>query len=270
MHRIALGIEYDGSCFRGWQRQAFVSSVQEVVEKALSKVADHPVVVVCAGRTDAAVHATAQVVHFDTIAERSERAWVFGANTSLAPEVRILWAKAVSSEFNARRSALLRRYRYIIYNYPIRASLLRGQVSWYYRKLDCQKMSEAAQYWIGEHDFSSFRAAECQSKSPIRQMMSIQIQRMNDYVVVDLAANAFLHHMVRNMVGVLLMIGSGQKPPIWAKEVLFARDRREASITAPPNGLYLVAVEYPESFGIPKADEWGLGQVLVDLKHGAT
>jgi tRNA pseudouridine38-40 synthase len=249
--RIALCLEYEGSRFRGWQRQSTVASVQEAVEKALSSVANHPITVICAGRTDAGVHATGQIIHFDSSTERDTRAWVWGGNAFLPPEVKIAWAKYVPSEFDARRSALQRRYSYLIYNGRIRPSLLRKQVSWYYKKLNCECMRKAAQYWIGEHDFSSFRAAECQSKSPVRQMMEIQIRQINEFIIVDLTANAFLHHMVRNMMGVLMEIGSGVKSPDWAQEVLLARDRRKASITASPNGLYLVAVDYPAEFDLP-------------------
>jgi tRNA pseudouridine38-40 synthase len=252
MNRIALGIEYDGSRFHGWQYQASVSSVQNAVETALSQVAAQPITVVCAGRTDAGVHATAQVVHFNTTAIRNERAWIMGTNASLPSEVRVLWARPVPETFNARRSAVLRRYRYILYNYPIRPGLLRKQVGWYYRALDASLMNEAAQYWVGEHDFSSFRAAECQSTTPIRRMVSIEIKQIRDVIIIDVAANAFLHHMVRNMVGALIRVGSGKANPFWAKEVLEARDRRKAGITAPPNGLYLVSVEYPAHFGLPE------------------
>lgn len=253
-YRIALCLEYDGTRFRGWQRQDNVISVQEVVEKALSSVANHSINTICAGRTDAGVHATGQIIHFDTSVHRSERAWVYGGNTFLPSSIRILWAQKVSSDFDARRSAVFRRYCYVIYNNPIRPSLLRDQVSWYYKKLDDAKMSEAAQHWVGEHDFSSFRAAECQSKTPIRQVMQIKVYRRNEFILVDLTANAFLHHMVRNMVGVLIQIGSGMKTPDWAKEVLLARDRRQASITASPNGLYLVSVNYPPQFSLPRME----------------
>lgn len=257
MNRIALGIEYDGSRFHGWQHQTNVPSVQAAVEIALSRVANQSIAVSCAGRTDAGVHATAQVVHFNTTAIRSERAWVMGTNTLLSTEVRILWAKPVQQSFDARRSAILRRYRYILYNHPTRPSLLRKQVGWYYRSLDAELMNEAAQYWIGEHDFSSFRAAGCQSTTPIRRMVSIDIKRAGDLIIIDVAANAFLHHMVRNIVGALIQVGLGKVTPSWAKELLEARDRRKAGIMASPNGLYLVAVEYPTQFGLPENKRLG-------------
>lgn len=252
MNRIALGIEYDGSRFHGWQKQENVSSIQQTLETALSQVAASPIHTICAGRTDAGVHASGQVVHFDTYRVREERNWAMGANALLPDTIRVLWARCVDSEFNARRSATIRRYRYVIYNHPLRPSLLRQYVTWYYRKLDAQKMREAAQYWLGEQDFSSFRAAECQSHSPIRLVHSIQVVRIGEQIVLDFVANAFLHHMIRNMVGVLVKIGGGLKEPIWAKEVLMARDRRAADMTAPASGLYLVEVQYPERFNLPK------------------
>ena len=252
--RIALALEYDGSAFHGWQRQADLASVQETLEKALSHVACHPVHTICAGRTDTGVHASMQVVHFDTQAERNERAWVYGTNTELKANVRVLWARVVSDSFSARRSATVRRYRYVIYNHSLRPSLLRDYVSWYYRALDVQKMAEAAQYWIGEHDFSSFRASRCQSISPVRTVHAISVQRLLDRIVIDVTANAFLHHMIRNMVGILLPIGAGLAEIVWALEVLEAKDRRKGGLTASPKGLYLVDVHYPERFGLPKTE----------------
>lgn len=255
MFRIALGVEYDGSSFHGWQRQKDKISVQETLEMAVSKVAFEPIQTVCAGRTDAGVHAISQVVHFETNAIRSPRAWVFGSNTNLSAGlgrlVRVVWAKEVPEAFDARRSATGRRYRYVIYNHGIRPSLFRKQMGWYYRKLDIQKMQEAGQYWIGEHDFSSFRAADCQSLSPVRQIVSLEVQRVGDLVLIDVMANAFLHHMVRNMVGVLKLIGAGKKESLWAKEVLEARDRRSAAMTANASGLYLMEVFYPAHFDLP-------------------
>lgn len=260
IRRIAIGLEYDGSHFHGWQRQKAVDSIQARVESALSYVASETVHITCAGRTDKKVHATYQVIHFDTEANRSERAWVFGANTELHSDIRVLWAKEVDPAFNARRTALGRSYRYIIYNHPNRPGLFRNQLSWYYSKLNIELMSEAAKYWIGEHDFSSFRAAECQSLSPIRTVTNIEIARLHDLVMIDFSANAFLHHMVRNMVGVLIEIGKGSEEPQWAKVVLEARDRRSASITADPSGLYLIDVKYPIHFGLPKSTEVGFGR----------
>ncbi len=267
-NRIALGLEYDGSQFCGWQRQKIGHSVQAALEAALSEVANEPIKTVCAGRTDAGVHAAGQVVHFDSTAERNERAWVYGANTILSrtdPGIRILWAKPVPSIFSARRSAILRRYRYIIYNHPLRPSLLRQYVTWEYYKLDIEGMYEAAQYWLGEHDFSSFRGSRCQSLSPIRNVHSIKIQRANEHIVVEFIADAFLHHMVRNMMGVLLKVGRGTELPLWAKTVLENRDRRTAGITAPAMGLYLVEVQYPEHFMLPQMP---LGPWFLNLNMG--
>jgi len=250
--RIALGVEYDGRRFHGWQTQASAPSVQSVIESALSQVADHPVHVICAGRTDAGVHATGQVIHCDIKVNRSERAWVMGANTVLPPEVRMLWAKPVPETFDARCSAVLRHYRYVLYNHPIRPSLLQKQVGWYYKPLDVEKMRMAARYWLGEHDFSSFRASGCQSRTPMRRVTRIEIDRIADLIILTISANAFLHHMIRNMVGVLIPVGAGKQMPNWAQEVLEARDRRKAGMTASPHGLYLVAVEYPSEFGLPE------------------
>lgn len=252
MTRIALGIEYDGSPFHGWQRQTMLSSVQGLLETALSKVGDCPIVTVCAGRTDTGVHASEQVVHFDTSVARTERAWVLGTNTHLNPAIRVLWAKEVPDTFNARRSAIRRCYRYIVYNHPLRPGLLRQYVGWYYRKLEVERMIQASRYWLGEHDFSSFRASECQSRTVIRFVYDIQIVRIGERVVFQFLANAFLHHMVRNMMGVLLEIGCGKRPIDWAKEVLEARNRQLGGVTMTASGLYLVKVEYPKLFGLPE------------------
>lgn len=252
MNRYAMGVEYDGSQFHGWQRQRSVPSIQEAIEKAISIVAAEPIEITCAGRTDRGVHATAQVIHFDSHANRLERAWVFGTNNNLNKAIRILWCKPVASDFNARRSATARRYQYVIYNHPIRPSLFRNQVGWYFRKLDIETMQEASQHWIGSHDFSSFRAADCQSHSPVREVKEILIEGRDDLITITITANAFLHHMVRNMVGVLKEIGCGRAKPLWAKEVLLACDRRVAGKTASASGLYLVEVFYPETFNLPQ------------------
>ncbi len=258
--KIALGIEYDGSPFSGWQRQDAVPSVQKTLESALSQVADQPIAVCCAGRTDAGVHAVAQVVHFETTARRLHKAWVWGTNTHLPSTVRVLWAAAVDADFDARHSALSRTYHYFIYNTPIRPALLRQQVTWHYRPLAVELMHKAAQSWLGEHDFSSFRAAECQSRSPIRRVTKIAVDRQGAILRFSVTANAFLHHMVRNMVGVLLDIGAGRRPLTWAREVLAAAARVKAGITAPPNGLYLVSVAYPERFKLGKYLSLGSGE----------
>ncbi|OGT33210.1 MAG: tRNA pseudouridine(38-40) synthase TruA [Gammaproteobacteria bacterium RIFCSPHIGHO2_02_FULL_39_13] len=251
MNRIALGVCYDGSRFHGWQHQEEVSSVQQTVEHALSRVANQPISVVCAGRTDAGVHASAQVVHFDTEAERTERSWVFGANSNLPSDVSVLWAKKTTSDFHARFSALSRTYRYIICNQPVRPGIFNKTVGWYYKPLDVDSMHRAAQYLLGEHDFSAFRGSGCQAQHAVRIIHHLKVERRGQMVVIEVRANAFLLHMVRNIVGVLQEIGEGEKKPEWVIEVLHSRDRRCASITSAPNGLYLVDIDYPNQFELP-------------------
>jgi len=250
--RIALGIEYDGSDFAGWQLQeSGVRTVQGNVEYALSQVADHPLRVICAGRTDAGVHATAQVVHFDTEAERNPRSWVHGANANLPRSVSVQWARSVAVDFHARFSAVRRRYRYVILNREVRPSFLTWRVAWDYRPLNEMLMREAARSLVGEHDFSAYRALACQAKSPVRTLYELNVSRDGELVLLDLEANAFLHHMVRNIAGVLMDIGAGKRPPGWACEVLESRDRSLGGVTAPPHGLYLTGVTYPDHFGLP-------------------
>ena len=249
--RIAAILEYDGSRFSGWQRQDQARSVQAVVEEALSKVADEPIQVTVAGRTDAGVHAAAQVIHFDTSATRSEYSWVRGANSNLPSDVAMLWVGAVEHDFHARYSATDRHYQYIILNRPVRPTYLARRVTHEYRPLDVASMQDAARFLTGEHDFSSFRAADCQAKNPIRTLRQLDINRHADVVHIQAHANAFLHHMVRNIAGVLMTIGAGEYRPSWAKEVLEARDRTVGGITAAPDGLYLVSIAYPETMNIP-------------------
>lgn len=250
--RIALGIEYDGSGFAGWQWQRGKRTIQAVLEQALSRVADEPVRVVCAGRTDAGVHASEQVAHFDTQAHRLPYSWLIGTNTALPEDVRVLWVREVAEDFHARYSAIARLYRYVILNRPVASALHRRQVTWYHGPLDAERMARAASQLVGDHDFSSFRAQDCQSRSPRRQMHFIHVRREAERVIIDLCANAFLHHMVRNIAGVLMAVGSGRRPPEWAGEVLAARDRKAAAVTAPAEGLYLAGVCYPERFGIAR------------------
>jgi tRNA pseudouridine38-40 synthase len=224
------------------------------LQQALAKVANHDVFLHCAGRTDANVHATGQVVHFDTHAKRHIDAWIWGTNTNLPPSIIVRWAKHVDYSFHARFSARARHYRYIIYNHPIRPAIHQGRVSWHYYPLDHTKMHEAAQYLLGEQDFSSFRSSQCVSKTPMRCVTECIVIRQKEYIIIDIEANAFLHHMVRNIVGVLLKIGSGQKEPYWLQEVLAAKNRRAAAETAPPFGLYLTNVRYPEIYSFPLSE----------------
>ncbi len=250
--RIALGIEYDGTGFYGWQRQREVPSVQEALEQALAKVANEPVEVFCAGRTDAGVHATGQVVHFDTSALRDAKAWVMGSNAQLPDQIAVRWAQPVATDFHARFSATARRYRYVIYNHKYRPALLRSGLSHYHQALDVELMQQAAPALLGEHDFSAFRAVQCQSKTPFRNVHHLRIARIGDYIVIDIKANAFLHHMVRNITGSLLEIGMGRRPVTWLAELLASKDRTLAAATAKAGGLYLVEVDYPEAFQIPQ------------------
>jgi tRNA pseudouridine38-40 synthase len=250
--RMVLGVEYDGSYFSGWQWQTRQRSVQAVLELALSKVANHPVTVQCAGRTDTGVHALEQVVHFDTSAHRELDAWLLGGNSLLPDEVRILWVRPAVADFHARYSAVARFYRYIISNRPVKSALLTKQMTWCYYPLDADRMQVAAQYLLGSHDFSSFRAQGCQSKSPCRVMYFIDVYREADRVLIDISANAFLHHMVRNIVGALMAVGMGKQPVDWLQYLLSLKDRKLAGVTAPPDGLYLGGVYYPEHYGIAR------------------
>jgi tRNA pseudouridine38-40 synthase len=251
MARFAAGLEYDGRAYSGWQFQPGLSTVQDVLQRALSRVADAPVDCVCAGRTDAGVHAAAQVVHFDSVAIRSERGWRLGANTYLPGDVSVLWVREVPGHFHARFSATARSYRYLILNRDSRPGLATGRATWERRPLDAQRMHDAAQSLVGEHDFSAFRAIECQAKSPIRHVEHISVSRDADWVRLDITANAFLHHMVRNVVGLLLAVGQGESPVQRVAQVLDSRDRRTNAATAPPDGLYLTAVRYPGEFRLP-------------------
>ena len=251
--RIALGIEYDGSAYNGWQRQKSGIGVQEVVEAALSRVADEPIEVTCAGRTDTGVHASGQVVHFDTDAVRSERGWVLGANSNLPADVSVSWAREVEADkFHARYTALSRSYRYVILNRFARSALFRNRAWWVHRPLDEQRMQAAGQALLGEHDFSAFRAAGCQAQTASRNVTQLTVSRVEDWVLIDITANAFLQHMVRNITGVLAEIGSGDREPSWAGEVLDSRDRASGGVAAPPQGLTLVSVVYPPAFGLPQ------------------
>jgi tRNA pseudouridine38-40 synthase len=249
--RLALGIEYDGSGFCGWQTQPAGCAVQDRLEAACSSIAGVPVSTICAGRTDAGVHALGQVVHFDCDIERPLSAWVRGVNAMLPPAMAVTWAQPVSNEFHARFSATSRAYRYVLLNDAVRPAADHGRVGWFHAPLDLVRMRTAVTNLIGEHDFSAFRAAECQAKSPVRTLHSASIKSSGQYIVFEFRANAFLHHMVRNIVGSLVYVGKGRYSPEWMKEVLLGRDRSRAAPTFDASGLYLLHVEYESRWGIP-------------------
>jgi tRNA pseudouridine38-40 synthase len=251
MTRFAVGVEYDGGGFSGWQQQLGLTTVQAQLEAALAQLLAHPVAVTAAGRTDAGVHARCQVAHFDTDGQRSERAIVLGTNTSLPSAIAVRWARAVPGHFHARYTAQARTYRYCILNRQARPGLAAGRVAFIHRPLDVAPMNEAAQSLLGSHDFSAFRAAECQAQSPVRDVTQLRVQRSGEFVLLEITANAFLHHMVRNIAGLLIHVGRGDAPPVLARELLESRDRRQAPATAPAAGLYLWRVHYPAVFGLP-------------------
>lgn len=249
--RIALGLEYDGSAFCGWQTQPGGCGVQDHLQGALSQLAASPITVTAAGRTDTGVHAAAQVVHFDTDAVRDENAWVRGTNTHLHPAARVLWSREVPGDFHARFSARARSYRYVLLNHPVAPGLLRDRVGWYHGALDAAAMQAAVECLVGEHDFSSFRDAQCQAKSPVRTLTQARVQRRGELIVFAFEANAFLHHMIRNIVGSLVYVGAGKHPVPWLSGLLAARDRRLAAPTFSPDGLYLSSVAYDPAFNLP-------------------
>lgn len=250
--RIALCVEYNGTNYSGWQRQKHVNSVQQELEKALSIVAAHPIEVQCAGRTDSGVHGTGQIVHFDTHSTRKLIAWTMGANANMPKDIAVRWAKEVPDEFHARFTATARRYRYIIFNNAFRPAILCNGVSHYHGELDAVKMHEAGQFLLGENDFSSFRATHCQSRSPWRNIHHLNVSRSGNYVILDIKANAFVHHMVRNIAGSLIEVGRGNQNPDWIEWLLAEKNRALAGATAKPDGLYLVDVDYPEKFELPR------------------
>ena len=257
MIKIALGLEYDGSTLNGWQLQATGFTVQQAVEDAISKIARQLIKVTAAGRTDAKVHALEQVLHFKTTTIRTMRAWCSGINRYLPDIIRVLWAVEVAADFNARFSAIRRSYRYIIYNNKIRPALLINKVSWYCRDLNIYLMQQVVQFWLGRHDFTAFQGRTCQSNTAIREIFKINIINNGNFIIIDITANSFLYHMVRNLVGVLLPIGYGDKPISWAKEVLDKKKRSFAGITALPHGLYLSKVNYPRCYKLPDSKkEW--------------
>ncbi len=250
--RYALGVEYDGSRFFGWQTQRETPTVQATLEAAVGQVANHPVSVICAGRTDTGVHARCQVAHFDSEADRNERSWVLGINSNLPKSVAVLWVRPVPDDFHARFSALARSYRYEILNRGVRPAIEDRRVSWERRPLDEGAMHEAAQALVGEHDFSTFRSSGCKANHPVREIQSITVRRSGDRVLIEVTANAFLYHMVRNIAGTLLPVGRGDQGPEWVAELLAGRDRRKAGVTASPDGLYFQGVRFPRQFGLPE------------------
>lgn len=250
--RIAMGIEYNGRAFHGWQvQQPGMRTVQGSLEEAIAVVANHPVRVHCAGRTDIGVHGVGQVIHFDTESVRTARQWTLGCNTNAPDDLNVRWVKEVDENFHARFKATGRTYRYLILNRLTRSSLLAGKVTWIYSPLDVEQMQEASKSLIGRHDFSSYRATHCQAKHPVREIRSLELRRHGNFVEMLVSADGFLHHMVRNIAGVLIAIGKGDKPPSWAGKVLDLRDRDQGGITAPAAGLYFERVEYPAEFEIP-------------------
>ena len=251
MSRWAAGVEYLGTAYGGWQAQTNVRSVQAEVEFALGRIANHSLRVTCAGRTDAGVHAMQQVVHFDTDAVRTPQAWMLGCNSIMPPDVSLRWVQSVSDSFDARRSATARHYRYVIHNHRARSALLSQRAALWPQALDVEAMHRAAQALVGEHDFSAFRGSQCQSKSPMRRMRSIMFFRKDEFVVMDICANAFLHHMVRNIIGALSDVGLGKQPESHIAQVLAGRDRTKAGLNAPPQGLYFIGPEYPAEFALP-------------------
>jgi tRNA pseudouridine38-40 synthase len=250
MIRIALGIEYDGTGYHGWQKQLDLISIQAVLEAAISKIADQEIKIYCAGRTDAKVHATGQVIHFDYVPSlnnnkiRDLKAWTRGVNSVLPNDIAVSWAKVVDNNFHARFSAIARQYKYTIYCHEHIKPLLNNQALWVYRQLDVEKMQQACKYLLGEQDFSCFRSSECQAKTPVKNIIFANIMSNNGFIVLDIKANAFLHHMVRNIVGCLLAVGLNNRPPEWIAEIIQLKDRKKAAKTAPAHGLCLVAVDY--------------------------
>jgi tRNA pseudouridine38-40 synthase len=271
--RIALGVEYDGAPYCGWQSQADGSTVQDTLQSALTQIAGSPISseypagelisVIAAGRTDTGVHACEQVVHFDTHTERPLTAWVRGVNALLPSSIAVRWAHPVPDEFHARFSAHGRSYRYLLINRAVRPAIQAGKVGWFHAPLDVSAMQAAAQYLLGEHDFSAFRAAQCQAKSPVKHLHQLDIHRQGEMLIIDCSADAFLHHMVRNIVGCLVYVGKGKYPPVWLSEVLAGRERSFAAPTFAPDGLYLRRIKYEAKWGLPQMENDALsGEVL--------
>jgi tRNA pseudouridine38-40 synthase len=254
MQRIALGVEYDGSNYCGFQRQLVAPSIQAELEKSLSKIAAEPISIVCSGRTDSGVHACQQVIHFDTLAKRDDIAWVLGVNAHLPKDIKVLWMKNVPNCFNARKSAFSRKYLYVIYNSRIAPGLMQDKLSWIIKPLNVNRMQRAANYLVGKHDFSSFQASGCQALSPVRTIKHIKLNQKGNYIFLEIKANAFLYNMVRNIVGSLIPIGQGEAEIDIMLKILLAKDRKQAGITAKPNGLYFIDVEYDPKYKIPPSN----------------
>jgi tRNA pseudouridine38-40 synthase len=258
MKRIVLGLQYDGASWHGWQTQPDGNTVQDRLQAALRQFTQTDISTICAGRTDSGVHALEQVVHFDSAVEREAASWVRGLNAFLPPSIAVRWACEVrpdgENEFHARFSATARTYRYLLYNHPVRAPLLAGKAGWVFRPLALDPMREAARDLVGTHDFSAFRSVECQAKSPLRTMHQLDIERQGDLIVFTLRANAFLHHMVRNIVGTLIAVGNGSQEPAWMGQVLQGRDRAQAAPTFMPDGLYLAKIDYDAKWGLPQQE----------------
>ena len=253
MARWAAGVEYLGTRYSGWQWQGHAPSIQQEVERVLSAVANHPVKVTAAGRTDAGVHALNQVIHFDSEAPRAPHAWLFGGNSQLPRDISLRWVQPVDAEFHARYGATARSYRYVFWTSRARSALLEGRVTWLVEALDAAAMHRAAQALVGEHDFSAFRDADCQSRTPMRNLSAISVRGQDAFTIIDVTANAFLHHMVRNIAGVLVAIGQGAQPETWARAVLESRVRAKGGVTAEASGLCFVGPEYPARFQLPPA-----------------
>lgn len=260
--RIALGLEYDGKGFCGWQSQSNACGIQDKLQSALAVLAGHEVGVIAAGRTDTGVHALCQVVHFDTQTERPDNAWVRGVNAHLPAGVRVMWAQEVAGDFHARFSAYERGYQYLLINRAVAPAVMAGKAGWFHLPLDLDAMQRAAKFLLGEHDFSAFRAAECQAKSPLKKMRVADVSGRDGRFVFNFCANAFLHHQVRNMVGALVYIGKGAYPPEFIKQLILSKDRKLAPPTFSPDGLYLTGIGYDEKWGLPETQR-DLSAVLV-------
>jgi len=251
--RIALGVRYNGQAYQGWQSQASGQTVQDKLEQALGRFTGERISTLCAGRTDSGVHALLQVVHFDSTRERDLYSWVRGTNANLPRDIAVQWARFPGPEFHCRASALSRRYAYVLLESPVRPSLETGRVGWTFRPLDAQALQQGAAYLLGEHDFTSFRASQCQALSPVKTMRAIDLHKRGAYWYLEFEANAFLHHMIRNIVGCLVQVGQGHKPPQWISEVLAARSRRAAAPTFSPDGLYFLGPRYAAHWDMPES-----------------